>query len=147
MLMIISCPPFLIVIIWDVIVADIPGLISGAHQNRGLGISFLKHIERCVYLLYVIDASLPEPWQQLHVLRYEIEQYNSELLSRYSAVVANKIDLAAAAANLAELRLHSADMNLPFFEISAKDNRGLVPVLQHIRLTYDSLIHDSTDDL
>ena len=50
-------------------VADIPGLIEGAHLNYGLGFNFLKHITRCSCLLYVIDASQPEPWNQFEVLK------------------------------------------------------------------------------
>jgi len=123
----------------QVVVADIPGLIAGAHRNRGLGISFLRHIERCVCLLYIIDTSLPEPWQQLEVLRYEIGQYNSELLGRHSAVVANKMDLPKSSENLVELRRCAQKMNLPLFAISAQDNKGVVPVLQHIRLLYDTV--------
>merc|ERR1712071_40436 len=98
-----------------------------------------RHIERCVCLLYIIDTSLPEPWQQLEVLRYEIGQYNSELLGRHSAVVANKMDLPKSSENLVELRRCAQKMNLPLFAISAQDNKGVVPVLQHIRLLYDTV--------
>jgi len=128
-----------------VVVADIPGLIAGAHRNRGLGISFLRHIERCVCLLYIIDAAQPEPQEQLEVLRYEIEQYNSELLSRPSAVVANKMDLPKALENLQQLRQYAEELNLPLFAISAENSKGLLPVLQHIRVLYDSSLKDAVD--
>lgn len=119
-------------------VADIPGLIAGAHRNRGLGISFLRHIERCVCLLYVIDCSMPEAHHQLDVLRHEIEQYNELLLARPSAVVANKMDEPSARDNLVTLQEHVDHLKLPLFPISAKERSGIVPVLKHIRLLYDS---------
>ena len=92
-------------------------MIAGAHRNRGLGISFLRHIERCVCILYIVDTAQPEPWQQLEVLRYEIEQYNSDLLGRPSAVVANKMDLPKALTNLQQLRQYAEEINLPLFTI------------------------------
>ena len=56
-------------------VADIPGLIRGAHLNYGLGFAFLRHVERCVCLLYVLDMSADRPWVQLEDLQYELNQY------------------------------------------------------------------------
>ncbi|KAK3849338.1 hypothetical protein Pcinc_043908 [Petrolisthes cinctipes] len=87
-------------------VADLPGLIEGAHTNRGLGIDFLRHIERCSCLLYVIDMAQPQPWLQLQVLRYELEQYKYGLSSRPHAVVANKMDLIEAQVNVSEFVRH-----------------------------------------
>ncbi|XP_012583582.1 PREDICTED: mitochondrial ribosome-associated GTPase 2 [Condylura cristata] len=58
----------------QVTVADIPGIIRGAHRGRGLGLAFLRHVERCGFLLFVLDLSLPEPWTQLADLRFELEQ-------------------------------------------------------------------------
>lgn len=119
--------------------ADIPGIISGAHRNRGLGIAFLRHIERCYCLLYIIDASLPSPWEQIAVLRYELEQYNSELLNRQSAIVANKMDAVGAEANLPELKRYAKENNLPLFPISARENLHILPVLRFIRQLYDAI--------
>lgn len=74
-------------------VADLPGLIEDSHKNRGLGITFLKHIERCAALLFIIDLSQNEPWTQYDILRNEIEQFNRKLLRRPTLLIANKIDL------------------------------------------------------
>ena len=74
-------------------VADLPGLIPEAHKNRGLGISFLRHVERCLCLLYVIDMSQPDPFYQLSCLKYELEQYSPGLSQRPFGVIANKMDL------------------------------------------------------
>lgn len=118
-------------------VADIPGLIAGAHRNRGLGIAFLRHVERCVCLLYVIDASQPEPCQQLDVLRNELGQYNADLLARPSGVVANKMDAPQSKLNVAELERYADALQLPVFNVSALNGDGLLPVLHYIRRLYD----------
>lgn len=78
-----------------VFIADIPGIIEGAHRNKGLGFEFLRHIERTKLLLFVIDASGidgRDPLRDLEVLRNELEQYNPELLERPFLVALNKMD-------------------------------------------------------
>ena len=82
------------------LVADIPGLIPGAHQNKGLGHAFLRHIERCRGLLYVIDASSDNPRDHYYQLKHELEQYKVGLSRRPAAIVANKIDLLKNVLNL-----------------------------------------------
>lgn len=75
--------------------ADIPGIIEGAHRNRGLGFEFLRHIERTKLLLYILDASGIDgrtPGQDWEVLKNEIGTYNPEMLERPFLVVLNKID-------------------------------------------------------
>jgi GTP-binding protein len=84
-------------------VADIPGLIEGAHENRGLGHEFLRHIMRCRLLLFVVDiagSERREPWDDLAALRREISLYSEELAARPWLVVANKMDLAGSRAKL-----------------------------------------------
>ena len=70
-----------------------PGLIPGSHLNRGLGIQFLKHVERCAALLFLLDLAAPEPWTHLEVLQFELSQFNPNLLQRPQLVVGNKLDL------------------------------------------------------
>ena len=75
------------------VMADIPGLIEGASRGKGLGIQFLRHVERTRLLLYLIDATLPEPvGQQLQVLRRELATYAAELVDREVLVVLTKRD-------------------------------------------------------
>ncbi len=84
-------------------VADIPGLIEGAHENRGLGHQFLRHVMRCSYLLMVLDMAGSEgrsPLDDLKALRRELELYNPELADRPWCIVANKMDMPEAEANL-----------------------------------------------
>lgn len=82
-----------------VLVADMPGIIENSHKNRGLGITFLKHAERCAALLFMIDITLDEPWTALKTLKYEISQFNENLIARPHIIVANKIDLPNAQVN------------------------------------------------
>uniref|UniRef100_A0A4W5N636 Mitochondrial ribosome associated GTPase 2 n=1 Tax=Hucho hucho TaxID=62062 RepID=A0A4W5N636_9TELE len=70
------------------LVADIPCIIHGAHLNRGLGISFLRHIECCCFLLFVLDLSSPEPWTQLQHLRFKLDQYEGHVAQRVIPVPA-----------------------------------------------------------
>lgn len=126
------------------IVADIPGLIAGAHRNRGLGIAFLRHIERCLCLLYVLDTSLPEPWEQLEVLRYEIGQYDENLLERPSGILANKMDLVQSKQNFIELKKRVDKLGLPLFPVSAQNNLGIAPILSYVRKLYD--ISNTSED-
>ncbi|XP_047128410.1 GTPase Obg [Hydra vulgaris] len=76
-----------------VTVADIPGLIEGAHVNKGLGHTFLRHIERCSFLLYVLDISVNDPLQQFEILKNELKMYQLSLTCLNSIIVLNKIDL------------------------------------------------------
>ena len=85
-----------------VTLADVPGIIEGAAKGVGLGLAFLKHLERSKVLVYVIDMSGidgREPWRDYEVLRKEIEEYSAELAARPSIVVANKMDVEEAREN------------------------------------------------
>jgi GTP-binding protein len=84
-------------------VADIPGLIEGAHDNRGLGHEFLRHITRCRVLLFVVDMAGSEgrdPISDLEILRKEVSEYDEELGRFPWIVIANKMDLESAEENL-----------------------------------------------
>lgn len=74
-------------------IADIPGILEGAHKGHGLGLSFLRHIERVRVILYLIDISEPDLSFNLSLLRSELESYNPELLKRPSCVLLTKADM------------------------------------------------------
>ncbi|KAJ3126778.1 GTPase of the mitochondrial inner membrane that associates with the large ribosomal subunit [Nowakowskiella sp. JEL0407] len=78
---------------WTMTIADIPGIVRGAHGNIGLGHTFLRHIERSKVLIYVVDVSAEKPWEDWMVLRDELELYLSGLSSKPSIVIANKADV------------------------------------------------------
>ncbi len=84
--------------------ADVPGIIEGAAKGVGLGLAFLKHLERSKVLVYVIDMAgtdAREPWTDYRVLKKEIDEYSAELAARPAIVVANKMDAEVAKENLA----------------------------------------------
>jgi GTP-binding protein len=109
------------------IIADIPGLIEGAHQGAGLGQKFLKHIERTKVLLHVIDGSGEgeQPWADYQTLENELRLYNDELLGRRCFVLINKIDLLTDPSRLAELKKKFADQKMPVLALSALTGEGI----------------------
>lgn len=115
-------------------VADLPGLIENSHKNNGLGIQFLKHVERCTLLLYVIDVSLEEPWTYLSVLEEELLKFNPSLNNRPSMVVANKTDLLSDDSSIIGLSKHTNKCIIP---VSAKKGTNLKDLLMKIREMYE----------
>lgn len=106
--------------------ADIPGLIEGAHANRGLGHEFLRHITRCRLLLFVVDMAGSEgrdPVSDLEILRKEIKEYDEELSRFPWMVIANKMDLEEAAENL--VRFEQRFPKVRVIPISAEAEEGL----------------------
>ena len=77
----------------EITLADIPGLIEGAHAGTGLGIKFLKHIERCKTLLHLIDITEKDLIKSYKQVREELKKYSKDLLDKEELVVFNKIDL------------------------------------------------------
>jgi GTP-binding protein len=107
-------------------VADIPGLIEGAHDNVGLGHEFLRHILRCRILLFVVDAAGSEgrnPLDDLAVLRTEVSLYDEHLAKRPWLILANKMDLPEAEENLRALKARFPKIKI--IPISAHDGTGI----------------------
>lgn len=109
-----------------VTVADIPGLIEGAHENKGLGHEFLRHIVRCQMLMFVVDMAGSEgrePISDLENLRRELNLYDATLADRPWVVVANKMDVAGADEKLAGFRERFAKVEI--LPVVAKDGVGM----------------------
>ncbi|GAC1505003.1 MAG: GTPase ObgE [Candidatus Dormibacteraceae bacterium] len=87
-----------------IVIADIPGLIEGAARGAGLGLRFLRHVERTKVLVYVLDGSAADPWADLKTVRKEVEQFSADLALRPSLVAVNKVDLEATQALRARTR-------------------------------------------
>src|SRR5438067_1925756 len=116
-------------------IADIPGLIEGAHHGLGLGHEFLRHITRCRILLFVVDVAGSEgrnPIEDLRNLRREIDLYDPGLSKRPWYIIANKIDLPAASENLEALR--SQFRTIDVTGISAKTDEGIEALKGKLRI-------------
>lgn len=119
-----------------ILIADIPGIIEGAHLNKGLGFEFLRHIERTQLLLFVLDASGidgRDPYSDLTVLRRELERYNPELLERPSLIILNKCDTEEAQAHLQDFYAQYKGSREGVHEISAICYQGTKELVQTIR--------------
>ena len=114
------------------VVADLPGLIEGAHLGLGLGIQFLKHIERTRVIVHVIDMSSTEgrsPIDDYNKINLELESYNPDLLKRPQIIVANKMDLPGAEENLEEFK---KQLNVEVIAISAFTKNNLNELIYKI---------------
>ncbi len=110
------------------VVADIPGLIEGAHLGAGLGTQFLRHIERTRLLAHLVDvseASGREPVRDFEVIMEELAGFSEELAQKPMIVVATKLDAAQDPERVASLRALAAERGLPFFEISSVTGQGI----------------------
>jgi len=114
-------------------VADIPGLVEGAHRGKGLGDRFLRHIERTKLLLHLVDIAaqdLRDPVEDFYLLNKELELYSKEISQKPQLVVANKIDCLSAKANLLRFR---QKVKTKVIEISAKEKINLDYLIDEIR--------------
>ena len=115
------------------VVADVPGLIEGAHRGLGLGHQFLRHLERTKVLVHLVDvsgASGRDPAQDLDILRRELELFQPTLAAKPQMVAANKIDALDEAASAAALEKRAADLKLPFFRISGATGAGVAELVE-----------------
>jgi len=115
------------------VVADIPGLIEGAHQGHGLGIQFLRHIERTRLLAHLVDVSEisgRDPVHDFEVVMTELASFSEELAGKPMIIVATKMDAAQDPERVGSLRNLAAERGLPYLEISSATGQGV-----------DALIH------
>jgi GTP-binding protein len=108
------------------VVADIPGLIEGAHEGVGLGHDFLRHIERTQVLLFLLDAGSENPVRDYEMLRNELELHNPSLLEKRQIIAMNKMDLPQAKRKWEQAKKHILEKHeVPTAAISALKNQGL----------------------
>jgi GTPase len=115
------------------VVADVPGLIEGAHRGLGLGHQFLRHLERTKVLVHLVDvsgASGRHPVEDLNILRRELELFQPMLAAKPQLVAANKIDALDDPARVAMLEKRAAELKLPFFRISGASGAGVPELVE-----------------
>lgn len=117
------------------VVADVPGLIAGAHEGHGLGDRFLRHVERTKVLVHLVDvssASGRDPVEDFDVIRRELELFNPELAAKPQIVAGNKIDALDEPASLDRLAAHVRHAGLPFHRISGATGDGVGALLEAV---------------
>ncbi|AEV67873.1 GTPase ObgE [Acetivibrio clariflavus] len=124
------------------VMADIPGLIEGAHEGVGLGHKFLKHVERTRMLIHVVDISGSEgrdPIRDFEIINDELKKYSEKLFERLQVIAANKIDITGAEENL---EIFTKEMNARGYEvfpISAATGQGLKELIYYVSQKLDEL--------
>jgi GTP-binding protein len=114
------------------VVADIPGLIEGAHKGKGLGDTFLKHVERAGILLHMIDSTSVDPVADYEALCNELSLYSEELAKRTRVVALNKIDQVRDDSKIETIKEYFEKKEIPFFAISAIKKEGLRPLVEYL---------------
>lgn len=117
------------------VIADIPGIIEGASQGTGLGLQFLRHIERTRLLLHVIDVSGTEgrnPVEDFNTINEELKQYSEKLAARKQIIVANKIDSMQDENLYKELEKMAKEKGIEIYKISAVTGEGIEGLLKHV---------------
>ena len=114
----------------EIVLADIPGLIEGAHKGIGLGDKFLKHIERCKSLLHIIDINEDDLIGQYKVIREELKQYSEKLIKKKEIVVFNKIDLLEEKEKNEKLKEFKKFFKKKFYEISILKKENINTILR-----------------
>jgi len=110
------------------VLADIPGLIEGAHEGHGLGMQFLRHIERTRLLVQLVDVSdvtARDPAHDFDVILDELEQFNEGVAAKPMIVVASKIDACQDPTRIDPVRQKAAEHGMPFYEISSATGAGI----------------------
>ncbi len=124
------------------VLADIPGLIEGAHEGVGLGHEFLKHVERTKILIHVVDMAAIEgrdPVEDFKVINQELEKYNPVLAGRPQVIAANKMEIPGAEENLERFRKAVESEEYMVFPVSAATNKGLKELMYHVSNMLDVL--------
>lgn len=117
------------------VIADIPGLIEGAHRGAGLGFQFLRHVERTSILLHLVDISEMaegDPADNFEKINKELELYSPQLLKKPQAVAGTKLDIKGKGKKLDRLAIYCKDKNYDFFPICAITGEGIKKLMKYL---------------
>jgi len=117
------------------VIADIPGLTEGAHTGKGLGVRFLKHIERTIFLIHILDLSPDtgrDPSDDFRIVNEELEKFNPALSKRAQVVALNKIDITEAREKARELLKFFGSEGIKVYGISAFTGEGLKELIDYV---------------
>jgi GTPase len=130
------------------VVADVPGLIEGAHRGQGLGHQFLRHLERTRVLVHLVDVSSlsgRDPAADLDTVRKELELFHPLLAAKPQIVAANKIDAVDDPSRVAALARRASQLELPFLEISGVTGEGIPALLDAMWTRLAQIPHERDD--
>jgi len=133
---------------YSFVVADIPGLIEGAHRGKGLGHEFLRHVERTKLLLHLIDLTNPEmePEEAFEKINRELELYSPELTKKPQIVVGTKIDALADRSKVERLKGYFEEKGYPFFAVSAVTGEGMEELLSFVARKLKELEREDAEE-
>lgn len=117
----------------EIVIADIPGLIRGAHRGVGLGDKFLKHIERCNSILHLIDINEDKLFNRYNIIREELKKYSPKLINKREIVVFNKIDLLDQNQICIKIREFRKNFKKEFFKISILKKSNINELLRALK--------------
>ena len=117
----------------EIVIADIPGLIRGAHRGVGLGDKFLKHIERCNSILHLIDINEDKLFNRYNIIREELKKYSPKLINKREIVVFNKIDLLDQNQICIKIREFRKNFKKEFFKISILKKSNIYELLRALK--------------
>lgn len=132
------------------VIADIPGIIEGASEGVGLGLRFLRHVERTRLLLHVIDVASVEgrdPINDFNIINEELEKYSEKLAGRKQIIVANKIDSMQNEDNYKKLEELAKEKNIEIYKISAVTGEGLKVLFNHVAEVLKTLPKEDIVDI
>ena len=131
------------------VIADIPGIIEGAHEGVGLGHDFLRHVERTRVLLHFVDVSGCEgrdPVEDVHVINNELRNYSQKLAEKPQLIVANKMDIPSFEGNFAKFKEQMESEGYTVMAISAATHKGVEEVINYASRLLAELPEDEEDD-
>ena len=131
------------------VIADIPGIIEGAHEGVGLGHAFLRHVERTRVLLHFVDVSGCEgrdPVEDVHIINNELKRYSEKLAEKPQVVIANKMDIPSFEENYAKFKAQMEDEGYTVMAISAATHKGIDDVINYAWKMLAELPQEEDDD-